>query len=506
MERPLPNSYWVVPGQLLAGEHPAGRGRRNEPDRNERVGLLLAAGIDCFLDLTEEGECQPYHALLPATAAYLRHAIRDRHVPRAGQMRRIQDDIRAALAAGRSVYVHCRAGIGRTGTAAGCFLVEQGHAGDAALRILNELWTAQCARAATWPAIPQTLDQADYIRHWLPARAEPVTAADADPEFTESELAPVRTLRDRFQGALQGLAIGDALAAATQFRRPGSFAPVGDMIGGGPYDLPRGAWSDDAAMALCLAESLAELDRFDPEDQRQRYLRWQADGHLSATGHCVGITAAMARALAAPARPARGAKAAAGSGSEAATLDPEPLARIAPIVLHGFADPDAALAHAAESARFSCRSPLVQDCCRLLAAMLHAALSGEALARVLSPSAALFATQPLLPEVAAIAARQWREGDPAPTGQGALAALDQARWCLALGVNFRGGALRAINLGGDSDVVAAVHGQLAGACHGLAAIPRGWRQALALREPIADLADRLLQSALVQLGDSAVSA
>jgi len=497
MERPLPNSYWVVPGQLLAGEHPAGRERRNEAARRERVELLLASGIGCFVDLTEEGECLAYEALLPATATYLRHAIRDRHVPRAGQMRRIQDDIRAALAAGRGVYVHCRAGIGRTGTAAGCFLVEQGHAGDAALRILNELWTGQCARAATWPAIPQTLDQADYIRHWLPARA------DADLDIPESELAPVRTLRDRFQGALQGLAIGDALAAATQFRRPGSFAPVGDMVGGGPYDLPRGAWSDDTAMALCLAESLAERDRFDAEDQRQRYLRWQADGHLSATGHCVGITAAMARALAAPPRPARGSKAASG---EAATLDPEPLARIAPIVLHGFADPDAALAHAAESARFSCRSPLVQDCCRLLAAMLHAALSGEALARVLSPGAALFAAQPLHPEVAAIAARQWREGEPAPTGQGALAALGQARWCLALGANFRAGALRAINLGGDSDVVAAVHGQLAGACHGLAGIPRGWRQALALREPIADLADRLLQSALVQLGESAVSA
>ena len=498
MERPLPNSYWVVPGQLLAGEHPAGRSRRRDEDKRERLELLLAAGLSFFVDLTEEGECQPYSGLLPATADYLRHPIRDCQVPRAAQMRQIQGDIRAALAAGRGVYLHCRAGIGRTGTAAGCFLVEQGLPGDEALRVLNELWTAQSARAESWPAIPQTITQADYIRHWLPAESLPFP----DTEIPESELAPVRGLRDRFQGALQGLAIGDALAAATQFRRPGSFAPVGDLVGGGPFDLPRGAWSDDTAMALCLAESLAELDRFDAGDQLARYLRWQRDGHLSATGHCVGITAATARALAAADRPDR----ARGAASGEPALDPEPLSRVAPVVLHGFADPDAALLHAAAAARFSCRAPQVQDACRLLAAMLHAALSAEPLARVLAPGTAPFAAAPLHPEVAAIAAQAWREGDPAPGGTGALAVLAQARWCLALGSTFRDGALRAVNLGGDSDVVAAVYGQLAGAHFGLAAIPRGWRQALALREPIADLADRLLESALVRLGESAVSA
>lgn len=498
MERPLPNSYWVVPGQLLAGEHPTGRSRKQDEAKRERIELLLAAGLRCFVDLTEEGECQPYERLLPTTADYLRHPIRDCQVPRAGQMRQIQDDIRAALAAGRGVYLHCRAGIGRTGTTAGCFLVEQGLAGDEALRVLNELWTDQSARAATWPAIPQTMVQADYIRHWLPTRATLVSGQ----EFAESELAPVRGLRDRFQGALQGLAVGDALAAATQYRRPGSFAPVGDLVGGGPFDLPRGAWSDDTAMALCLAESLAERDRFDAADQLARYLRWQGDGHLSATGHCLGITAATARALAAAGRPVRGSAA---PPAETA-LDPEPLSRVAPVVLHGFADPGAALMRAADAARFSSRSPQVHDACRLLAAMLHAALSSEPLARVLAPDPKLFADQPLHPEVAAIAARRPSPGDPAPVGSGALAVLAQARWSFALGANFRDGTLRAINLGGDSDVIGAVCGALAGAYYGLAAIPRNWRQALALQEAISDLADQLLQSALVQLGEGAVGA
>jgi len=521
MERPLPNSYWVVPGRFLAGEHPAGRAGRHDDGGRARVELLVASGISCFVDLTEEGECQPYQLLLPDTAGYLRHTIRDQKVPRrATQMRRIQDDISAALAAGRNIYLHCRAGIGRTGTVAGCFLVEQGFDGEHALRELNALWTAQCARAATWPEVPQTIVQADYIRHWVPARAttstarprrgKPVAAAAepasggtaAEQEFSESELAPVRGLRDRFQGAMQGLAVGDALAAATQYRRLGSFAAVGDLIGGGPFDLPRGAWSDDTAMALCLAESLSERDGFDAGDQLARYTRWQREGYHSATGQCLGITAATARALAAAEWPA----AARTALPEVVTPDPEPLSRVAPVVLHEFADPEQALRDAAESARLTCRSPLVHDACRLLAAMLHAALSGEPLARVLSPRSTLFAAQPLQREVAAIAARSCDASEPPPAGQDALAVLGQARWCLARGANFRDGALRAVNLGGDSDVRGAVYGQLAGAHYGLAAIPGAWRQALAQPDLIVELGDRLLQHSLVRLGESAVNA
>ena len=95
---------------------------------------LVAAGINCFVDLTEEGECVAYAPMLPPSATYLRRPIRDQQVPRrAAQMRRIQDEIASALAAGHKVYVHCRAGIGRTGTVAGCFLVEQGRDGEQAL-------------------------------------------------------------------------------------------------------------------------------------------------------------------------------------------------------------------------------------------------------------------------------------------------------------------------------------------------------------------------------------
>jgi hypothetical protein len=163
MKRPFPNSYWVVPGSLLAGEYPY-----SEEPLPERatLGLLLKAGIDAFVDLTQPGERPEYRALLPSGASYLRKPIMDMGIPQQiDEMRVIQMHLRALLGSGRRVYVHCRAGIGRTGTVIGCYLAEQGLDGPEALNQLNRLWR-QCARSAFFSRVPQTPEQEDYIRMW----------------------------------------------------------------------------------------------------------------------------------------------------------------------------------------------------------------------------------------------------------------------------------------------------------------------------------------------------
>ena len=174
MERPLANSYWVLPGRFLAGEYPSGREAPDSDAGRARLARLVAAGISFIVDLTELGEFPPYDQLLPPTVTHLRRGIPDTRVPRQlALMRGILDEIASALDRGRVVYLHCRAGIGRTGTVAGCFLAEQGFDGEGALRELNRLWTLQCARAASWPEVPQTEEQADYIRLWVPQRMRP---------------------------------------------------------------------------------------------------------------------------------------------------------------------------------------------------------------------------------------------------------------------------------------------------------------------------------------------
>jgi Cyclin-dependent kinase inhibitor 3 (CDKN3) len=165
-DRPFPNTYWVFPDRLLAGEHPAGFGQ----DIRERLERLHLAGVNAFFDLTEEGEEPEYRSLLPADAEYRRFPIGDQGVPlNVNETRALLTAIQDALTRRRRVYLHCRAGIGRTGLVVGCLLAEEIGDGKKALARLNELWP-QSARATHWPRIPQTPAQADYIRHWLRLR------------------------------------------------------------------------------------------------------------------------------------------------------------------------------------------------------------------------------------------------------------------------------------------------------------------------------------------------
>ena len=163
LDRPLPNTYWVIPGRVLAGEYPGGD---DDAEARTRLARLQEAGIDSFVDLTEDGELPPYRHLLPQHTEYLRSAIVDTRVPNnVAQTQQLLAAIRAALARERRVYVHCRAGIGRTGLVIGCFLADEESNGKTALKTLNRLWR-QSERARSWPTVPQTAEQADYIRHW----------------------------------------------------------------------------------------------------------------------------------------------------------------------------------------------------------------------------------------------------------------------------------------------------------------------------------------------------
>ncbi len=102
---------------------------------------------------------------------------------------------------------------------------------------------------------------------------------------------------DNAKGMLLGLAVGDAVGTTVEFEDRGSFPPVTDMVGGGPFDLEKGQWTDDTSMALCLAASLIEQSAFDPKDQIDRYLRWRDDGYMSSNGRCFDIGETVKDAL-----------------------------------------------------------------------------------------------------------------------------------------------------------------------------------------------------------------
>jgi ADP-ribosyl-[dinitrogen reductase] hydrolase len=135
----------------------------------------------------------------------------------------------------------------------------------------------------------------------------------------------------------------------------------------------------------------------------------------------------------------------------------------------------------------------VVEAARMLAAMLHGALRGEPLAAVVSPRSGEFGARSLPRELAT-----WLESDPTRVresfGAPALDALSTARRVLATSAGFGAGALRIANLGGDSDVIGAIHGQLAGAFYGQASLPVAWLRALARADHIEALAGQLLDA------------
>jgi ADP-ribosyl-[dinitrogen reductase] hydrolase len=251
-------------------------------------------------------------------------------------------------------------------------------------------------------------------------------------------------------------------------------------------------------MSLLLAESLLEREGFDAQDQVQRFARWQREGYGSATGQCVGISANVARALAL----AQYKRQPFAGSHDPEQLDKDPLSRVAPMAMYFFADAPRAIAKAAEASRITAQAPVVLDCVRLFAAMLHLALSGRDRATLLHPPRELWVTGTTRPEVLALYEGSYARRNPSEItgGGGILQALEAALWAFHGSETFREGALKAANLGRDSDVVAAAYGQIAGAYHGVSAIPGIWRNSLMKQEVIIDRADRLLTHALVTLG------
>ncbi len=304
------------------------------------------------------------------------------------------------------------------------------------------------------------------------------------------------SLRERYRGCLLGLATGDALGAALEFQTPGSFTPIDDMIGGGPFGLPPGYWTDDTAMALCLAQSLVERGGSDPEDQLRRYLRWYREGYLSSTGRCFDIGRTTREALV---RFERTGQLWAGADPKAAGNGS--LMRLAPVVLAYARTPRTAIEQAATSSRVTHGAPEAVDACRYFAALLLGALDGVAKHRLLDadfePVAGLRRERPLVPRIAEVAAGSFkRRSPPQIRGSGYVVdCLEAALWAFYRGRSFREGLLLAVNLGDDADTTGAVHGQLAGAYYGQSSIPAAWRERLAHRELIIALADRLYELA-----------
>jgi ADP-ribosylglycohydrolase len=421
----------------------------------------------------------PFETPTGCRVEYLREPIPDHGLPAEREtMARILAMIDGALDAGHNVYLHCRAGIGRSSMAAGCWLAERNAGGGAAaLEELAELWK-QSSRSESWPCVPETDEQTEYVQAWAPlqlgwARSESGAGQHGGAGFAEPAGVP---LEDRVRGGWLGLALGDSLGTAK--------APGTSLV-----------WTQHTALALGLADSLFTVGRADERDQIERYWRWFKDGELAASGEPGEAAAAadIARALASYRW--RGLP-------RAGSHDPQEvsgmsLPRVLAAVLHAAKDPAAAISLAAASSRTTHQSPLILDACRLYAAMLLCALQGrpdqEWLEGVPQPSPQCWGSRQLRKDVRAAASDEAAVAVPVGAGNDVLQVLAQARRIVRAAADFDS----AIEQGrcstrGDPALVTALVGTLYGVRNGCRALPATLLDRLAGRDRLEAVARQCL--------------
>ena len=293
---------------------------------------------------------------------------------------------------------------------------------------------------------------------------------------------------DRAKGALVGLALGDALGMTLEFVGRDKKPTVTDLVGGGPFRLAAGEWTDDTSTALCLADSLLERGQLDVRDLMERFLRWYDEGHNSVTGECFDIGVTTARALQTfrdTGEPLSGSTdpQSAGNGS---------VMRLAPVAIRWWHDRSNATAAARLQSRTTHGAVQAVEACALFAELLIEAIAGAPKETVLRARDWSGDAQ-----IAEVAAGSWRakERNAISSSGYVVHTLEAALWCVGRSESIEDALILAANLADDADTVAAVTGQLAGALWSMSGAPVGWLDKLAWREHIESLAAGLFEAA-----------
>jgi ADP-ribosylglycohydrolase len=478
MKPPFSNSYWLEPGRILCGEYPRDF---DDLEDHEGMGAILGAGARVFIDLTEEGELKPYAPIALANALelgidpgeleFFRFPIHDVSVPRnRGEMRAILRTIRLARHKGKTVYLHCWGGRGRTGTVAGCALRDLfGLDGDEALILLSERWRA-CAKSE-WSDSPETEEQTGFVRSFN----------------------PVRSRKNQIRGALLGAAVGDALGVPVEFagRSARQKDPVIGMREYGTHNQPAGTWSDDTSMILATMEGFLKAGGYSPVAAMEEFSAWLNSARHTPYGSVFDVGNATSQAIR---RFDSGTPATQCGGSEEWSNGNGSLMRILPVALAFGDDPDlvekvsemSALTHAHERSRMSCAFY-----CLVVSELLH----GEALSQATSFAWDVMDHRWDFSSNERSTFESWhpdrlfvREESEIGSSGHVIDTLEAALWVNALHDNYRDAVLHAVNLGDDTDTTGCVAGGLAGLIHGQRKIPSEWLKVLAKREEFVDIA------------------
>lgn len=439
-------------------------GKDHDRDLDADLDLVRDWGAAAIVTLMERHELERF-AIPDIGAGVRRRFMEWHHLPVVdgevpgpefeGRWPDVSARLRSLLLSGNRVFVHCRGGLGRAGMVSGRLIAELGVPGDEAIAKV---------RAARGPQAIETREQEDWVRSGREVSARTFAMGT----------------RDRALGALIGLAVGDAVGTTLEFTDKPVEPLLEDMVGGGPFGLVPGQWTDDTAMALALADSLLREPGLDPADLMNRFVNWRERGAYSCTGKCfdIGVTTSQAldRYLANGIPYAGSARSSeAGNGC---------VMRLAPVAIRHWKDWVPLLDVAKRQAMTTHGAAEAIEYAGYLADILQDAIAGMPLHELVNGQSAS-------------SVRGFRVGQPREEVEGSgyvVACVHAALWAVSRTTSFESAVLAAANLGRDADTTAAVAGQIAGALYGLSGIPERWLEKLAWRDEIERVANALFDA------------
>lgn len=292
---------------------------------------------------------------------------------------------------------------------------------------------------------------------------------------------------DRFLGCLVGLAAGDAVGTTVEFKERGEFEPLTDMVGGGPFCLKPGQWTDDTSMALCLAVSIIEKRAIDSEDIMNKFCDWMDNGYMSSTGRSFDIGNTTRQSL----KRYQQTGDTCSGGTDGWSIGNGALMRLAPIPMLTYLDKNEVNDWSVVNSEYTHNVAESIDACRLYATMIADALDGKTKDEIIH-NQINFTGHPLIVEIAKGSYFNKTEDEIKGSGY-VVESLEAALWCFYNTDNFKDAILKAANLGDDADTTAAICGQLAGAYYGIDGIPSEWSEKLSMIDKIEEMAVQLYE-------------
>lgn len=439
--------------------------RQLDIDLNE----IAAWGAVAIITLVEAVELQELQVIGLGAGAEARHMewlhlpVQDYSVPTSdfeAAWAQVGERIRHRIRSGFHILIHCKGGLGRAGMIAAKLMIELG------VPVKEAISQIRKAR----PGAIETAEQLAYVR-----------AQKAVPEDRPS--TTFEAIGDRATGSLLGLALGDAVGTTLEFKTRDTAPLLTDMIGGGPFRLEAGQWTDDTAMALALADSLFAIADLDAADLMQRFSDWRSKGVYSCTGSCFDIGVTTQQAIS---RWQETGDPVAGS-TDPNTAGNGSLMRLAPVAIRHHRNRIKMRDIAARQSRVTHAARDAVDACVAYADLIADAIEGAPRTEVLR------ARGGYIGKVGRILQGGWRGAnrDRILSSGYVIHSLEAALWSIGSSGDFRGSVLRAANLAHDADTTAAIAGQLSGALCGASQLPEGWLAKLAWAPRIRGMAESI---------------